>query len=261
MSRLPVLLPLLALGACDPLTHHRGGDDTASEDAWNPCVATTTVVAFDEVTALGFSAAELMAVIGGPRAEVFEWYSSGETTDLTLELAYAGGEVRFVDQEPREGGGDTGGYMEAAADLDSGETEPGDTGGKDTGPEDTGPFDTGGGGVECPDSISLDVTLSFTTADGSFDESVEALVYADSLESARASAEAAYDDLVGAYVPTDPTLIPSEWDTFGVTWDVVIDAAATEGSLGVTGSREISDDMGEAFMGTEAVWPPGHEPW
>jgi hypothetical protein len=253
MSRLPVLLPLIALCACDEIGP-RGGDDTASEDAWNPCTATTTVVSFDEVTALGFSAEELMAVVGGPRAEVFEWYSSGDTTDLTLELSYTGGEVRFVDQEPREGA-DTGAiYEAAAADLDTDEP-------RDTGPADTGPFDTGDGGVECPDSLSMDLTLVFATADGSFDESVDALLYADSLDGARASAEAAFDDLVGAYVPTDPTLVPEEWDTFGVTWDVEVFADATEGSLGVTGSRDISDDTSEAFMGIEAVWPPGHEAW
>jgi hypothetical protein len=107
----------------------------------------------------------------------------------------------------------------------------------------------------------MDLTLVFATADGSFDESVDALLYADSLDGARASAEAAYDDLVGAYVPTDPTLVPEEWETFGVTWDVEVFADATEGSLGVTGSRDISDDTSEAFMGIEAVWPPGHEAW
>lgn len=258
MSRLPILLSVIALGACDSLGP-RGGDDTASEHAWNPCTATTTVVAFDEVTALGFSAEELMTAVGGPRAEVFEWTTTGDTTDLTLELLYAGGEVRFVDQEPREGGGDTGGMLEAAYDLDSGETEPGDSG--DTRPEDTGPFDTGDTGPECPDSLSVDVTLTFETADGSFAESVDALLYADSADAARASAGAAYDDLVGSYVPTDPTLVPSEWEEFGVTWDVEVDAAGTEGSLGVTGSRAVDEDIGEAFMGIEGVWPPGSEPW
>jgi hypothetical protein len=260
VSRSLLPLVLLSLFACDD-ANRKLGDDTAGEDAWNPCTYTTTVVGYEDVTALGFSAAEVMAVAGGPRAEVLEWWIPDEsprpTTDLALEVTWTGGEIRYVDAEPREGY-DTGTWEELA-----GGSEPGEDG-DDTAeprPDDTGPSDTGDGGEMCPDSIEMDVTLTFVTADGAFDETVDAELYALDLDAGRLSAEILYDDLAGTYVPTDPTLVPDEWEDFAVTFSGEVSATASEGDVSIGGHRDMGDGTAMAFQGVEAVWPPGSEPW
>ncbi len=260
MYRTLVPLPLLALAACGD-ANQRHLEDTGGENAWNPCTYATTVVDWEDVTDLGFSAAELLAVVGGPRAEVLEWLTlegtAGDTTDLVLEAAWTGGEIRYVDAEPREGA-DTG-YWE----LRAGRSVPG-ADGRDTAetpPEDTGPFDTGGDGPLCPDSLEVDVTFSFVTTDGAFDESTDALLYAHDLEVGHLTADVLYDDLAGAYVPTDTTLVPDEWEDFTLTFVGTIAAATSEGDVLVGGHRDMGDGTAMAFQGVEAVWPPGSEPF
>ncbi|MBN1334593.1 MAG: hypothetical protein JXB39_01380 [Deltaproteobacteria bacterium] len=248
------LLPLLALSLASACDSSRNTDDTGTEMGWDPCTTTTTVVGFEEVTPLGFSAADLVAVVGGSRTDVLQWFTAdgeaGDTTDLTFEVTYAGGEVRYVDAEPREGT-DTGGLEYAA-------TVPGRDGHDTAEPM---PDDTGGDEEACPDTLEVDVTFTFATSDGAFDESADAFLYAYDLEVGHLSADLPYEDLVGSYVPTDPTLVPSEWEAFTVSVGSDIAAATSEGEVLVGGHRDMGDGTSMGFQGLEAVWPPGSDPW
>lgn len=93
-----VALPLLGLPlltACP----EKGGDDTGADNAWMPyCEATETPLAFDEVSALGFSGAQLAAAIGSSASAPLAWVDPASTSTLELSLAWSS-DVTFVDLE------------------------------------------------------------------------------------------------------------------------------------------------------------------
>jgi len=245
MHRSLALLPLL-LAACDT---HRGGP---SEDAlWSPCEYAYTDLALDEVSALGFSAADLLVAVGGERAETLTWIDGSGTVGLALEVLYSGGRVRFVEATPREGGGDTGfaeRVIDGVPDADTGE------GGDDTGI----PDDTGGEGDLCPDAITVEATLSFVTDDGGFDEAIPVTLHAEAADAATLDGEVLVEDLEGTW--TSDEYDPSEWEDLTVSVNASVMAAQSHGELLLSGSQVYEEgedhDTGVAFQGILAVWPP-----
>jgi len=104
------------------------------DEALAECEEVETTITAEEDTPLGFSAQDVLDFAAGSRAATFT-YEGGATTDLTLDVGYDAGALRFVDAEPPE-------------DL---EIEI---------------------GLECPDRVEIEVTIGLSTADGGFDESL-----------------------------------------------------------------------------------------
>jgi hypothetical protein len=67
------------------------------------CEATATVVDDATVTALGYSAADLVANLRGPVSETLNWSRGGSDTTITAELVGDPGEARFLDGDAGEG--------------------------------------------------------------------------------------------------------------------------------------------------------------
>jgi len=86
--------------------------DSAPEDLLyeEKCEETVTVLGLDEVSALGFSAAEILAIAEGSHEAPLFWHDgvitvgpeSGEHS-LVVDVAYSGGEIRLVDSKPEFG--------------------------------------------------------------------------------------------------------------------------------------------------------------
>lgn len=114
------LLPVLLCAACSTVTSSNPQDDKAMD---YECSIEETVLAVDEASPLGFSAQQVLDVVGSPRSATFTW-ADGSTTDLLLTAAIAGDVI----------------WQEATGECSSGLV------------------------------FALDVT--FTTADGRFDETL-----------------------------------------------------------------------------------------
>ncbi|NLH49820.1 MAG: hypothetical protein GX444_14660 [Myxococcales bacterium] len=130
-----------------------GDDDTGDENADNLCDETTTVLAgADTVSELvGISADDLLDTTGGGFTTAADYSGdtsfltqspAGTATDLTVTIAYNGGEIRQIESVP-------------AAGDDESQSEI---------------------GWDCRHRLEVEVTLGFATADGAFAESWSAVL-------------------------------------------------------------------------------------
>ncbi len=123
---------LLSLVACT--------GTTLPGDEYPYCAETATVVALDEVTPLGRSAADILAGIPASEQTSFEYADAPESA---LDLGFtAGSEARFVDSEAV--------YPEGGEQIDI--------------------------AVICEDRIEIDGVLAFSTADGVFAETLDVVL-------------------------------------------------------------------------------------
>ena len=124
---------LLSLVACT--------DTTFPGDEYPYCAETATLVAFDEVTPLGTSAADVLA--GIPASEQASFAYTNGASASALDVAFtAGAEARFVDSEAV--------YPEGGEQIDI--------------------------AVICEDRIEIDGVLAFSTADGVFAEALDVVL-------------------------------------------------------------------------------------
>jgi hypothetical protein len=240
-SRTPraILASLLALGtiACgdkadedddtadnDPSDVEGSMDDTGGTDGWgNPCDDTPATLAMGDASPLGFSADEMLAVAAGPNTADAIWTETSGTTTATLSLAAAGAPV-FHDLEFVSDTGDHGG-----ADWD----------------EDSA----------CPDYLEVPVTMTFSTGDGAFSESISASLTAASLASLSAGADLDHAALGGSYTVTE--IDPSEWDEFSLSVANRWSDGAVSGAVSMSASRSLDNGMGEGMVGDVLRWPAG----
>jgi hypothetical protein len=217
------LMAALLLGAC--LGGQTGGEtgaDSPTEDetqyAGAGCEEEVTPLAADEVSALGFSAADVALLVGESVTTPMVWL---DTTDLGVQATVEPGpseltitildstDPRFVDASPKEP--EDGAAIEPAAD--------------------------------CPDRVDVDVTLHITTADGALDETVSTTLHATSAE------------LVDLVVPLDPTsltgtfratLVSSTAELQNFALHTTYDSTGTNGELSAT----LTETDGEVAMAT-----------
>ena len=89
---------MLAAGCSVDATRSADGSQFGEEDT--PCAVVDRVeLALDEVTELGFSAAELLALAEGEHASTLTWTETGEATGVTVQVTYDGGAAERVDYE------------------------------------------------------------------------------------------------------------------------------------------------------------------
>jgi hypothetical protein len=204
---LPCLLVLFAAAGCGSDGSHADTPGGQTESAGCSPV-TRTNLAWSERSTLGFSADELLSTLGaGHQARLT--YADGTSTTLTLALARTSGQVEFQDREYTS---DQSGRELAI-------------------------------GSECPDVLSIPVTLSFTTKDGAFAEVWAVSLLANGSSTATGSVPIDLDALMGDYSVTE--VDPSAFDDVvafitldfeGTAWSGAVSGQALESSGGSNGT-------------------------
>ncbi len=207
------ILSLLTLTACD--------EDL--DEAGAGCTDSYTELAADEVSALGFSADEVLAAIAGSRSETLQW-ADGPQTSITVEAIHTGGPIRFVDSEPtpHDGGMD----LLAAA--------------------------------HCEDRVEIEAQVTVTTDDGLLNETFDVMLAADEPTSADFTAsDLAIDDLAGDYQIRE--IDTSQYDTVAVSIHVGIGMEDTWGQVSEFGEyiEQGNGDSGVAMAENveTGAWP------
>lgn len=193
------------------------------------CDETSSVLALDEVSTLGFSANDLIQLAAGTHQETL-LYQDGTTTGLTLTLEYLDGEVRFVDSEPAE--------SESGQEADL-----------------IAPY--------CEDRLEVAVRVTFATDDGAFNEQWQDVLSATTVDSATVNATFSPTGLTGSYVLEVPA-DSQDYDEAKLFIDATFTAGATQGTVDaqVSGSNEdTADGDGDAWAALIpiATWPASAE--
>ncbi|MEJ7733021.1 MAG: hypothetical protein WKG00_27965 [Polyangiaceae bacterium] len=191
-----------ALVGCDS---PQGGGQIGGEKTAGCYEVVSTPLALDEVSTLGFSAADALPTLEGPRTETLLWAKGGDTV-LSLEALYVGGETRLVESEYRS-------YGQTTPELD------------------------------CPPAIEIDLDLDFATADGQFAETWQATARADSAQSASFFHDIDLGALTGTYQVTE--VDPADYDSVSVFASVVFSGQAASGSLSGQATFSESDRTGD----------------
>ncbi|NVB41086.1 hypothetical protein G6O69_24820 [Pseudenhygromyxa sp. WMMC2535] len=116
ITLVPALSLITLTLACTPDGDTQPDNLGSDAEGSYECVETATVLSsIDEVSALGFSAADVLAVAAGEHSSPMTWVDqiqdglveievgpeSGEST-IDLSLTHEGGEIRYIDSEPAE---------------------------------------------------------------------------------------------------------------------------------------------------------------
>jgi hypothetical protein len=237
---LPVFVIVSTLSGCDDLPGDKKdplGDGEAADNGG--CVDTITVLSsVDEVAALGFSAAQVLAVAEGSHASEMTWGEGlGEgpvkvmfgpesgAGALTVDVAYAGGEVRFVSSKPEESEGEG--------------------------------LDDGAFYANCNDRLEVDVEVSVKTDGGALDESFTAPLRATSRGISRISREIAVEALAGSFALT--TVEPDNAEVGPLAFTIGISGSGLFGGIASTVQVSDGEVVSAGFMNV-ASWPGGASP-
>jgi len=206
------------------------GDDTGTTGATNenlPCIDTPTVLAVDEPSALGFSAAQLLADKVGKRTTTLTFASDptvlsddlkNKQLPLEVELRHNGGEIRFIDSSENPDYDDSGNES---------------------------------GFIECTDRLEIDVEVDFVTEAKEFDEHRKGILTATTVDRADLDVALSPPGLEGSLDPaavyTDPEWVITKID-LGGTWQ----GSSAGGS--VLNEVLVGGDGGFAGYGPIAGW-------
>ncbi len=224
MKTFPIALVSLVFAAtvaCEP--KGGGNNDDAIGDGGVSCVDTPTVIeSVDELSDLGFSAAEVLALAEGEHTSPIFWNTtyndggidleigpeSGEVA-MTITVAHDGGEIRYVKSEPDEGDG-----------------------------SDIAP-------ASCADRLEIDVTAMVTTAGGALAESIEVTLRSDTDLYTQFSAKLDLGALDGSFSVVDKNAVA---EVGPATLDVTFSDYGISG--GLSGQLEMEGDgwVGVGFV-------------
>lgn len=235
--RFASVLALVAAGAvgCNEV---QGGSQTGhdgDETGFDPCEETVTVVgSLEEAIALGFTAGEVLAQAEGTFESPIVWSASGEQVSvgpeqgegqLTLTVAHAGGEIRYVASVPKESDG--------GAELDGGNEA-------SIAAEDA-----------CVSRVEIDVQLTMVTSGGALDDTVTAVIASSDPRHVTLAAELDPDALGGSLSVT-PVQEGFTLEKLIVSGGMA--AGTSYGSIGVQLEYDDGDVAGVGF-GSIAQWP------
>jgi hypothetical protein len=207
------------------------GDDTGSTgptgESNQPCIDTPTVLAVDESSPLGFSAAQLLEGKLGKRSTTLTFASDptvlsddlkNKQLPLEVELRHDGGEVRFIDSSENPDYDDSGNES---------------------------------GFIDCTDRLEIDVEVDFVTAAKEFDEHRKGTLTATTVDRADLDVALSPPGLEGSLDPaavyTDPEWVITKID-LGGTWQ------GTSAGGSVLNEVLVGGDGGFAGYGPIAGW-------
>lgn len=240
MTRSLTALTLLALlPACDLVASPTplGPGDEATDSG---CEETVVVLAgVDAASALGFTAADVLAVVEGTHAGPIAWSAglndgpatvefgpeSGEG-QLTVGIAYQGGEVRHIISKPKPSGGDG---------LDDG----------------------GGFAAICNDRLEVDVVVDLDTAGGAFAESFTAPLRATTRGIGIVRHELALADFQGSFAATK--VEPANAELGAIALEIGVSGEGLFGGASTMVTIEDGDVVGAGFVDI-ARWPSATSP-
>lgn len=191
----------------------------------------------DEVSPLGFAAAEVLAMAEGEHTTPMVWAEayddgpwlvefgpeSGES-ELTATITYDGGEIRHVVSTPEEGDGFGDGWEEP-----------------------------------CSDRMEIDVRLEVRSEGGAFDEDVDAVLVATAPIYATIGKELALDEIQGSFEITRKS--PDHLEVLPITLNLGLSKFGMTGSADGGLQIEEGGDGGEGWVGfgwiSYAAWPGG----
>jgi hypothetical protein len=214
--RTPALLSLF-LTACP------GNNDYPDHVSWE-CEAVSTTLEFEEVSALGFSAQELVEDVAGPFEETLVYPVSRPSSTISLAVSHAGGEIRYVDREaPSQG------WLASA--------------------KDTAWFDP------CADSLEVEVEIDLVSGDGIWNEHYEAtLVSGDRPYIFGTSEQAvALEQIGGTYTPWH--LDPETVHETVVSFELEYRHRGPQGRITVYALEPCADGLCRSQFERVAEWP------
>lgn len=232
-STLCTLACSLSLGCSNVTDTGNPHRDNGGEAGGDDCARAPSPIELDEVSSLGFSAADLVALAGGTHTETLAWlenelaHSSGEgSTEVEVRLEFAES-ARFVDRSPKPS------------------EDNGQEGDPDIGYE-----------YSCNDRLELDATLTLKTADGALDESVPVVVWAESERVVHTNFSLDTDEIAGSLeVTVEP---PPGFEADGppqLQFDVKIADVGFVGSIAVMGTYTGNGGVAAGGGGPIAKWP------
>lgn len=195
-----------------------------NQEAFTPyCEETRTDISLTSADDLGFSPQDVLDAVERTYEHTLTW-EDGTTTALTIEVTYAGGATRFVDSEEAPIPEDAGAVNEIA--------------------------------VFCEDSLSIDVNVHFSTADGAFDESWTVALSALTADAASFTRDLDPARLTGDY--DYMTFNPADYDAVAAYVSANLSAAGSEGEIVET--AELVEGEGDDATASQsahrvASWP------
>lgn len=232
MTRTLTALTFLALlPACDLFSRVDPDIDGDSLEGSGCDEQVTVLAGVDAMSALGFTAADVLSVAAGAHESPMMWGAGiadgpvqvafgpeAGAGKLTVGVTYQGGEVRFIDSTP-----------------------------KDTGLEGDGGF-----GAQCTDRLEVDVAVTLDSEGGAFAESFTAPLRATSRGIAKIAHELALADIQGSFAVTK--LEPANATVAPIALDIGISGAGLFG--GASSFVEITEgDTASAGALSIARWP------
>lgn len=181
------------------------------------CTEDVTQLSVEQESPLGFSARTINTVTSGDHYATLTW-TNAETTGLRVRVTYADGDIRYIDRAVSGGGAEA--------------------------------LDTAGAEELCPDTLEIDVTLSFETDDGAFDEKWDTHLVATQADSA--TLDYTFDplDLNGAY-DVSGDLTSADYDTLDGFAQGTFDITGSTGTLSGQASGEDDCDGDECSAWAE----------
>lgn len=188
-----------------------------------PCDDTTTTIAEDDDSLMGFSGLDVLAQTATVTSSTARW-SEGSSPNTTLHITVSSaGAPIFHDLE-----------------------ESTDTGGPSQGAD-----------FACMDYLEQPVTLDFYTDDGAFNESLSTAIYAMDIDAISVGGDFDPFALNGSFTFAD--LDPSEWDTVSLSLSNGWSNGGIQGQISMSASVELSGDSGTAsgmgMIGPVLIWP------
>lgn len=212
--------PLFPLAlACSSSTPDVGDDDDVSggqtgEEEYGCLPVRREPIALEATSSLGFSGADVLEALGARQTRTLT-YEGGATTALELALAYASGSVELVEQEFRS---DDSGRETASSGAEI--------------------------AIECSDVLELELTLTFETDDGAFDEAWPVRLAADTASTARVFHAFDPDALSGTFRiergSYDAVSANLSLNLVGMTWTGALDGQGEEQGDGASPDSVVS---------------------
>jgi hypothetical protein len=195
MKNLLTIISLSLAVACnpsEPLTPNDGSDEPGA-NASGGCDITILPIDSDD-SVLGFSADDILSFAESYFPANLIWAVDESYVPFDINVSYNGGAIELIDQEPIPSTGSNGSPAE----------------------------------IVCTDSLSIEVEISFSTPDGTFNETATTNLSVQSADQANFYLQYDEDSFAGTYV--FDLADTSTYDTFGIV---------------VTGSLELYQSTGQ----------------